>query len=517
MHEKNINVKKRLFMTATERLFRANSNEYLSMDSKKNYGEIIYELSFKKAIETNPPIIADYKIITFNVTDQDIQKIHSDNKFIKVEKELENITAREFATAIALRKAIKKINIKNAISFHSSIKRAKNFQRQQEIIDQIYPEFEKLETFHVSGDMPVSKRASQMRLFAEEKGLMTNARCLTEGVDLPAIDCVCFTDPKRSKIDIVQAAGRALRLSKVMKKKIGYILVPLYVPENMDPEIASKGTSFEEIISVIGALSTQDSRIAEYLKGITMGRKPSVGNKVDGIISINTLTKINAEKFEKAILIKIWDKIARVNFVTYEEAKKYVSKYNFSGKREFKLHSTKNIFPKDIPRSPETVYNISWEGWGKFLGTGNRILAPGRDMNTNWRSYEEAKKYVLNQKYTSKRYFNLDSRKTSFPGDIPRRPDLVYKNFWKNWGDFLGTGYVSSSIGRSKKTNWRTYEEAKDFAQRLKFKSSREWALYAKNSKKFPADIPKGPDSNIKYKDKWEGWEIFLGNKNREE
>ena len=160
IHQKNISIKKRLFMTATERLFRANPNEYLSMDSYKDYGDIIYELSFKKAIEAVPPIISDYKIITFDVTDQDIQKIHNDNKFIRVKNELENITAREFATAIALRKAIKELNIKNAISFHSTVLRAQNFQKQQEIINDVFPEYKNINTFHVRGDMPVSKRAS---------------------------------------------------------------------------------------------------------------------------------------------------------------------------------------------------------------------------------------------------------------------------------------------------------------------------------------------------------------------
>ena len=61
---------------------------------------------------------------------------------------------------------------------------------------------------------------------------MTNARCLTEGVDVPAIDCVMFADPKQSRIDIVQAAGRALR--RYRGKEYGYIVVPLVVPENMD-------------------------------------------------------------------------------------------------------------------------------------------------------------------------------------------------------------------------------------------------------------------------------------------
>ena len=65
--------------------------------------------------------------------------------------------------------------------------------------------------------MATSERASQIREYAEGKGLMTNARCLTEGVDLPAIDCVVFTDPKRFKVDIVQAAGRALHNNRILK------------------------------------------------------------------------------------------------------------------------------------------------------------------------------------------------------------------------------------------------------------------------------------------------------------
>jgi predicted helicase len=67
IHQKNIKIKKRLFMTATERLFRGDKDEYLSMDDPRDYGDIIYQLSFKEAIECKPPIISDYKIITFGI------------------------------------------------------------------------------------------------------------------------------------------------------------------------------------------------------------------------------------------------------------------------------------------------------------------------------------------------------------------------------------------------------------------------------------------------------------------
>ena len=119
LHQKNIKINKRLFMTATERLFRGDQDEYVSMDDPRDYGDTIYELSFKAAIDMKPPIISDYKVITFNVNEPDIEALYKDNKFIQVKKIIKNITAREFATAIALRKAIKEHKIKNAISFHS--------------------------------------------------------------------------------------------------------------------------------------------------------------------------------------------------------------------------------------------------------------------------------------------------------------------------------------------------------------------------------------------------------------
>jgi len=102
IHQKNIKIKHRLFMTATERLFRGDKEEYLSMDDPRDYGDLIYQLSFKEAIEAKPPIIADYKIITFGISQPDIEAIYTDNKFIQIKKNIDDIKAREFATALAL-------------------------------------------------------------------------------------------------------------------------------------------------------------------------------------------------------------------------------------------------------------------------------------------------------------------------------------------------------------------------------------------------------------------------------
>ena len=496
IHQKNIKIKHRLFMTATERLFRGDKEEYLSMDDPRDYGDLIYQLSFKEAIEAKPQIIADYKIITFGISQPDIEAIYTDNKFIRIKKDIDDIKAREFATALALRKAIKKLGIKNAISFHSSIRRANNFKIQQELISKVYPEYGNLKAFHVSGDMPTNQRSSQMREFAESKGLMTNARCLTEGVDLPAIDCVVFTDPKKSKVDIVQAAGRALRLSP--GKKFGYILIPLIIPENESATEAAKDTAFEEIVATIRALATQDTRIIEYLRAVSSGSIPKGGSPVDGITKINVLTKVNEEEFNKSIQLKVWDRVAFGNWRPYEEAKKYAQSLKLKNIREWFEHTKSNDFAKDMTVIPDRTYKNEWENWSIFLGTGNiasqlRIFRP----------YNEVKKYAQSLKLKNMRQWFKHTKSKDFPNDIPRNPWSKFKRKMESTAIFLGTGRIAQRYRL-----FRNYKDAKKFVQLLKLKTVNEWLKYT-SSQNFPNDLPKRPGDF--YKKNWEGWGFFLG------
>jgi predicted helicase len=498
IHQKNIKIKHRLFMTATERLFRGDKEEYLSMDDPRDYGDLIYQLSFKEAIEAKPPIISDYKIITFGISQPDIEAIYSDNKFIQIKKNIDDIKAREFAIALALRKAIKKLGIKNAISFHSSIRRANNFKAQQELISKVYPEYGNLKAFHVSGDMPTNQRSSQMREFAETKGLMTNARCLTEGVDLPAIDCVVFTDPKKSKVDIVQAAGRALRLSP--GKKFGYILIPLIIPENENATEAAKDTAFEEIVATIRALATQDTRIIEYLRAVGSGTIPKGGSPVDGITKINVLTKVNEEEFNKSIQLKVWDRVAFGNYITFKEAKEIIKKFNIKSKTQFYKEYKK--LPSGFPTSPKDVYRNNWKGWGDFVGTGS--IAPSLRKYVN---YQEAKKYALKLNCKKqKEWFDITKTK-DFPLNIPKRPHEIYKKQFKGYGDFLGNNNIAS-----KNLVFWNYNKAKRYVQNLKIKSINEYFKFTK-TKSFPKQLPVGIQSVYKNKG-WKGAKDFFGIEN---
>jgi predicted helicase len=104
----------------------------------------------------------------------------------------------------------------------------------------------KTTNLHISSKKTAGERSDLLREFVKRKrALMTNARCLTEGVDVPAIDCVMFADPKQSRIDVVQAAGRALR--PFPGKDFGYIVLPLIVSENMDFEQFAQTTAFRQV------------------------------------------------------------------------------------------------------------------------------------------------------------------------------------------------------------------------------------------------------------------------------
>jgi predicted helicase len=148
---------------------------------------------------------------------------------------------------------------------------------------------------------------------------MTNARCLTEGVDIPAIDSILFADPKRSQIDIVQAAGRALRKRRG-EQKCASIVVPLVVPNDTDFNSFAETTAFRHVAQTITALSTQDERIAEEFRLIEAGRK-SKGTivEIDGDVPIGM--KMDLADFAGAIATRVRESVGRANWRPFEEAK----------------------------------------------------------------------------------------------------------------------------------------------------------------------------------------------------
>jgi predicted helicase len=127
----------------------------------------------------------------------------------------------------------------------------------------------------VNGSQNAADRKALLEGFkAAPKGLITNARCLTEGVDVPAVDMVAFVDPRKSKIDIAQAAGRAMRQSKATNKKLGYIVVPLFIEQKKGETEAAAFTrsGFDEVAEVLGAMLESDDDLVDTIKEMQEAR-----------------------------------------------------------------------------------------------------------------------------------------------------------------------------------------------------------------------------------------------------
>jgi predicted helicase len=165
--------------------------------------------------------------------------------------------------------------------FARSIRASKEFREQQDKLNDLGPH---AENFHVDSGMSAGQRSELLSEFKEApRALMTNARCLTEGVDVPDIDCVEFAAPKQSMIDIVQGAGRAMR--EVKGKKFGYIIIPLVVPDNVRVEEFAETTPFRTVVKIISSLSTQDERIVDELRAMYCGPASKSKKKSRGVIA----------------------------------------------------------------------------------------------------------------------------------------------------------------------------------------------------------------------------------------
>ncbi len=269
LFDRNISIHKRLFMTATERVLKGESDEVLSMDDEAIYGRRFFLMTFKEAIAQK--VVSDYRILTVTVSDRHVRDLIRENRLLDISKSKRDpFEAQALAAGVALKRVFGRHDIKHAISFHRSIRSADGFREQQDTLNRLKNVGSRSVNLHISSKRTAGERAQLMKSFvAHRRALMTNARCLTEGVDIPAIDCVLFADPKQSTVDIVQAAGRAMR--RYGDKKHGYILLPLTVPDGFDLTKFAETTEFRQVARTITALSTQDERIADQFRIVRHG------------------------------------------------------------------------------------------------------------------------------------------------------------------------------------------------------------------------------------------------------
>ena len=306
LNRSQIRINHRIFMTATERLFKGDTSDFNSMDNAEVYGEVFDQLSFKNALEQKPAILCDYKVVTIAVTEQEIINFINTNQLTKINGTNYSFEAdaNTIAALLSLRKLIDEREIKHAISFHRSIKRAEEFQQLNTLINERSSELAKIQTFHVSGKQSSGQRKTEIEKFRSAKpSLVSNARCLTEGVDIPEVDAVLFADPKQSVVDIVQAAGRAMRLHP--DKQVGHIIIPVI----LSASAIDVDSVFKEIISVIAALGINDDRIIEEAKTLAQNH-PQNSEGILEFVEYSTTMQIDFSKLTEDLKIRIWDRLS---------------------------------------------------------------------------------------------------------------------------------------------------------------------------------------------------------------
>lgn len=255
-----IPIMKRMFMTATPRICSPQSEvPVLSMDDKSVYGETFYSMSLAEAIKQN--IIVDYELLVMGINDDSIKDIIDAKTAVNYDPLL-------LMRQVALLSAIKDGLIKKVVTYHSRVSSARDFVSEEKGMAILQEHLGiSIPCWSISSDMPGEKRRKILEAFSKaESGILSNAKCLTEGIDAPDIDCVAFLDPKKSPIDIVQIVGRALRKSKDNQKTKGKIFIPIVTnSENSDVETKFAGERYDIIWEVINCLADQDTKLGEAL------------------------------------------------------------------------------------------------------------------------------------------------------------------------------------------------------------------------------------------------------------
>jgi superfamily II DNA or RNA helicase len=271
-----IRAERRLFMTATPRYFtgrviRAAKEadfEVASMDDETTFGPVLHRLSFGEAIDRD--LLTDYQVAIIGIDDATVHQWTQERRLVTTDGT--NVTdARTLAAQIGLAKAVRTHDLRRTLTFHSRVRSARGFARELPGVIEWIPADQRPDGAiwcdYVSGEMTTGERDLRLghlrTLDAGERGVLANARCLAEGIDVPTLDGVAFIDPRRSEVDIVQAVGRAIRRAE--SKKVGTIILPVFVSNTDVVTAALDASTFEPVWDVIKALRAHDADLAEQI------------------------------------------------------------------------------------------------------------------------------------------------------------------------------------------------------------------------------------------------------------
>jgi len=297
-----LKAKKRLYMTATPRLFSDDSKTkaaqaeavLCSMDDDSIYGQEIYRIGFGEAV--NQGLLSDYKVLILTVSEDDmtipVQKMVADST--------NEINADDASKLIGCINALsKKIlgdagilkesdpePMRRAVAFCQNIKisekTTRTFNETKNIYFESLPaeareELVSINAQHIDGGMNTPTRDEKLAWLkatsddARECRILTNVRCLSEGVDVPSLDAVLFLSARNSQVDVVQSVGRVMR--RAPGKKYGYIIIPVVVPVDIEPDKAlNDNERFKVVWTVLNALRAHDDRFNATVNKIELNK-----------------------------------------------------------------------------------------------------------------------------------------------------------------------------------------------------------------------------------------------------
>ena len=282
-------------MTATSRLYTESAKakaarhdiEVFSMDDAETYGPEFHRLPFSRAVEAN--LLSDYKVLILAMSEQGADaalqeyignggseiNINDATKIVGCWRALQN-PERKSGDDEPIQPLRRAIAFNNTIA--NSKRLAKHWNGVIESAIERMPEDQrpinfKCETQHVDGQHNALDRKNRIEWLKDGTDgvcrILSNARCLSEGIDVPALDAVLFMSPRNSHVDIVQAVGRVMR--KAEGKTYGYIVLPVAIPAGADPaDVLNDNERFASVWSVLRALRSHDDRLNAEINKIDL-------------------------------------------------------------------------------------------------------------------------------------------------------------------------------------------------------------------------------------------------------
>ena len=284
----HIKADKRLYMTATPKIYgqqsmnrAAQANATLtSMDDGTVYGPEFYRFTFAQAVEAGQ--LCDYRVLVFGVDESAVAK------GMQAVMAGGNLSLNDAGKMLASWNAMAKLKseyeqfeqdpdpMQSVVAFAGRIRESKEFATAFNELTQNFQDRRDERTYtadHVDGNHNALVRARKLEWLgdgSEECHILSNARCLTEGVDVPALDAILFLSPRSSQIDVVQAVGRAMRRSDGTGKRFGYIIIPITVPAQENYEEVILDSRYNPTFQVLQALKSHDEDFYDTINQVDL-------------------------------------------------------------------------------------------------------------------------------------------------------------------------------------------------------------------------------------------------------